>query len=140
MSHDDPLDAIWVKTEVVEGVQRQLLAKIILPFASVDPEKGSVHFKEAAEELNTKLQVLLYLLCRLALASRPDPVYTATVLPREIEKATGLSGGTVRPKISQLQQERLIHKSGEGYFVMPENMKRIYGEFESVIPTSTSES
>jgi hypothetical protein len=138
MDNEDPLEQVYVKIEQVEGDQRRLLAKIILPLASIEPEQGTVYFKQI-DNLNAKRKVLLYLLCRLALASRPNTAFAPTVSPKEIEKATRMSGGTVRPKLAELQQEHLIQKSGDGYFVSPHDLPRIYGEFEEYIPQSSDE-
>ena len=97
----DPLDQLFVKPEEIQGELRALLAKMVAPFAAIDPENGVIHFKLAADDLNAKQKVLVYLLSRLALASRPNAVYPASVSPREVEIATGLPGGTVRPKLAQ---------------------------------------
>ncbi|GEM_PF-1469737 len=138
MNHEDPLEDLYVKTEQVEGEQRKLLADIIRPFARMDPEQGNVYFTQV-NNLKPKLKVLLYLLCRLALASRPNPTFAAEVSPKEIEKATRIPGGTVRPKLLELHQEHFIQKSGEGYFVSPHDLPRIYGEFEEYMPHSSDE-
>lgn len=119
MSNNDPLEQIFVRTEQVEGEQRALLAQLILPFASVNPETGDVYFKATADELlNAKQKILVYLLCRLALASKAETSFSKYVSPKEIEIATGLPGGTVRPKLSQLvSEDKVVVKSGEGYVV-----------------------
>jgi hypothetical protein len=132
----DPLDQIFVKTEQVEGEQRALLAKMIFPFASIDPDSGEIYFKTTADDLNAKQKVLVYLLCRLALSTRPKATLSATVSPKEVELATNLPGGTVRPKLTQLVNERIARKNGDGYFLPPVNLNSAYKELQSAIEQS----
>jgi hypothetical protein len=134
----DPLDQLFVKPEDIKGEQRTLLAKMVSPFATIDAENGVVHFRLATDDLNAKQKVLIYLLARLALASRPNAVYPAAVSPREVEIATGLPGGTVRPKLMQLYDEHIAVKSGDGYSVSTTTLQRAYKELESVIESVTS--
>lgn len=132
----DPLDQIFVKPEQVEGEQRTLLAKMIFPFAGINPEDGEVHFKATADDLNAKQKVLIYLLCRLALSTRPNTPFSAATSPKEVERATGFPGGTVRPKLSQLVEERIAIKNGEGYLIPASNLHRAHKELEAVLPES----
>jgi hypothetical protein len=120
----DPLDQLFVRTEQVEGEQRAILAQLILPYASINADTGDVHFKATFDDLSTKQKLLLYLLCRLALSTRPNTTFTVAVSPIEIEKATMLPGGTVRPKLTELVKDRIIVKSGEGYYVPAVNLQR----------------
>lgn len=113
----DPLEQLYVKTEQVEGEQRALLAQLIFPYASINPDTGEVHFKATADDLNAKQRILIYLLCRLALSTRPNTAFTATVSPIEIEKVTFLPGGTVRPNLMDLVKRKVVAKSGSGYYV-----------------------
>ncbi len=120
----DPLDQLFVKTEQVEGEHKAILAQIILPYASINADTGEVHFKATFDDLGTKQKLLLYLLCRLALSTRPNTTFTVAVSPIEIEKATMLPGGTVRPKLTELVKERIVIRSGDGYSVPAVNLQR----------------
>lgn len=124
MEEVDPLDQIFVKPEQVAGEQRNLLAKLILPYASINADTGDVHFKSTFDDLSAKQKLLLYLLCRLALSTRPNTTITVAVSPMEIEKITMLPGGTVCPKLTELVKERIVVKSGEGYSVPAANLQR----------------
>ena len=130
----DPLEQVFVKPEQVEGQHRALLAKLIFPFAGINAESGEVHFKPTADDLNSKQKILVYLLCRLALSTRPNTSFSAAVSPKEVEHGTNLPGGTVRPKLSQLVDERIVLKSGDGYMVPASSLNRALKELESAIP------
>lgn len=124
MTQEDPLDQLFVKSEQVEGEQRAKLARLILPYASINADTGSVHFKATYDDLGTKQRILVYLLCRLALSTRPNTTFTVAVSPKEIEKDTMLPGGTIRPKLTELVRDRIVVKSGDGYSVPAVNIQR----------------
>jgi hypothetical protein len=131
MTTSDPLDQVFVKTEEVVGEQRALLAQLIFPYAAINPETGEVHFKATADDLSAKQKILVYLLCRLALSTRPNTNFTATVSPIEITKDTMLKGGTVRPNLMDLVNQNVVAKSGDGYYVAPIQLHRA----KNILPT-----
>ena len=124
MNEQDPLEQIFIKTEQVVGEQRALLAKLIFPFASVNPESGEVHLKPTADDLTAKQKIVVYLLCRLALSTRPNTEFSATASPIEIEKSTMIPGGTIRPKLMELVKSRVVFKSGDGYYIHVSSLRR----------------
>ena len=114
---DDPLDTVFDTPEELEGVKRERLAKMITPFAIVDPENGTFFTKPRWNDLTAKQKVLVYLLSRLALSIR-NPDFSKIVTPKDIEEATELPGGTVRPKLSELLKDRVVYRDKEsGYYV-----------------------
>ena len=127
----DPLDQLFINPEQVEQEQREELAKLILPYAAINRETGNVYFKPTTDELNSKQKVILYLLCRLALSALPDTPFPRFVSPKEIERATELPGGTIRPKLTQLVDEKIVVKSGEGYRISPTSLHRVKAAWPS---------
>jgi hypothetical protein len=121
----DPLDQIFTDTEQVEQAQREELAALIIPYAAVNRQTGAVYFKPTTDELNSKQKLILYLLCRLALSALPDSPFPKFVTPKEIERDTELPGGTIRPKLTQLVDEKIVVKSGEGYRITPTSLHRV---------------
>jgi hypothetical protein len=132
---EDPLDDLFVKKEEVEGENKALLARMIRPFASMDPETGEVFFNEEGDALTVKHKILVYLLCRLALFTRPNSVFPAAVSPKDIEAGTHIAGGTLRPKLKELADDRVVVKSGDGlYQITGSTLRRAFRELERVIP------
>jgi len=130
----DPLDAIFVTTEELEGELREKLAKMILPFVRINPEKGTISFNLTGQKLATKQKVLIYLLSRLALSTR-NPEFQATVLPKNIESETELPGGTVRPKLTELIREKVVFQDDQGrYSVRSSSIHKSWAILESAIP------
>ena len=121
---NDPLEVIFVKPEQIEGEKRALLAKMLQPFVQIDPENGRIQLTLKGDKLNAKEKILIYLLSRLALFTFTEEKYPLATSPKEIENALNLPGGTIRPNLSQLVNERIAAKKGEGYYVPSQNLNR----------------
>jgi hypothetical protein len=128
----DPLDELVVKSEEVEGENRKILAKLLIPHVQIDPEQGTIYFVKQPSDLNTKEQVLVVLLAKLALAQKnQDITYIAT--PKYIEEVSGLPGGTVRPKLAELIKQKVIAKSSVGYYIEAKNLYKARAVLEHTI-------
>lgn len=116
---DDPLDAVFDTPEKLEGKRRERLAQMLVPFAVIDPENGTFHPRKLWYDLNAKRKVLVFLLSRLALADR-NPDFPNGVSPKDVEKETELPGGTIRPKLKELEKDRIAHRTQDNlYLVRP---------------------
>lgn len=124
------LEQLVVKREQLERRQKEMLVKMVIPFAAIEPESGRVHIKAPFDELNAKHKVLVYLLARLALSALPDAKLPKSTSPKEIEMGTGLSGGTVRPMLTKLVGERLVVKDDNGYYVSPAALTKASKDLE----------
>lgn len=128
----DPLDELVVKSEEVEGENRKILARILKPHVQIDPEKGTIYFVKQPSNLNTKEQVLVVLLAKLALAQK-NPDISPITTPKELEEISGLPGGTVRPKLGELVKEKVIAKSSVGYYIEAVNLYKARAVLEDTI-------
>ena len=131
---DDPLDQLFVTDEEVIEDSRALLFKMVSPFAQIKSGSGQVDYKEAADALNAKQKILIYLLCRLAIALKNGANAADPVLPRDIELATDLPGGTVRPRVKMLLDDRIVTRTDAGYAVQTGGLRRAFKELEAVLP------
>ncbi len=130
---NDPLDEIFKRAEEIEGTRRALLARMVVPFATVEVESGRVYFKPEADKLTTKQKILVYLLARLALSQRSGDLAVAAVLPREIQDGTSLPGGTVRPQLQKLVQEHVVQNSDGRYSVQPGALERAHKQLAMLL-------
>ncbi len=128
---NDPLEVLFVKPEQLEGEKRSLLAKTLQPFVQIDPENGKILLTLKGDKLTAKEKVLVYLLSRLALFTFTEEKYPLAASPKEIEIAINLPGGTIRPNLSQLVNERVVLKKGEGYVLPSQNLMRAHELLES---------
>lgn len=117
MSKDstDPIEELIVSSETIEGEKRRILVDLLKPHVRLDPDTGAIHFLKYPPDLLPKHQVLVYLMAKLALAAY-KPAYKASAKPKEISDATRLPGGTVRPALRRMLDERVIAQGEEGYF------------------------
>jgi hypothetical protein len=129
---NDPLDQLVMKVEEVEGESRKLLASLLVPHVRMDPETGKIFFVPYPPKLNTKQHVLVYLLAKLALAQKNEK-FDAVATAKIVEEATGLPGGTVRPKLTELFKDRIISKSDAGYFVEVSNLYKASSLLEETL-------
>lgn len=128
----DPLDEVITKSDEVEGDYRRLLADLLKPHIRIDPEKGSIYFMGQPPKLNTKQHVLTFLLAKLAM-SQKNPEIAPIATSKEIEEGTGLPGGTVRPKLSELFNEKVISKGSSGYFIESINLYKARSILETTL-------
>lgn len=132
----DPLDEIFDSPEALEGERRDRLAKMVVPFATVDPEHGIFHPKGRWHQLTAKKRVLVFFLARLALSAK-NPEFPNTLTSKEVEEGTELPGGTVRPKISELLKDRVVFQNNDGsYSLRPTalSLSKAWAVLEDSIP------
>jgi len=114
---DDPLDNIFKKPEDIDINRKTILANILNPYARIDVENGTFLPTILWENLGSKDKILVFLVARLALSTR-NKLFTSCASPKEIENMTEIPGGTVRPKLKALYEDKLISKNDiGGYFV-----------------------
>jgi DNA-binding IclR family transcriptional regulator len=63
-------------------------------------------------------------MAKLALELK-NPAYSRHASPAEIERETGIPGGTIRPKIRELLDEGVVRQDEDGYFVEPITFRAI---------------
>ena len=132
----DPFDEIFEAPEELEGLNRDRVAKMIKPFAMIDPENGTFYTKAAWIELTSKRKVLIFLLARLALSTR-NPGFSKVVTAKEVEDSTELPGGTVRPKLGELVKDRIAYREKDsGYDIRSTSMSinNAWALMEDVLP------
>ncbi len=117
------LDELVIDTQELD---RELAARLLAPYLRLDRRTGDVVPLPSWDELPTEGRVLLYLLARRAMRALGLPVAGAAATPVEIERATGIPGGSVRPALRRLLKARAVAKSdGAGYIVPNYAMARV---------------
>lgn len=108
-------------------VDEELLAAILLPYTRIEKESGKITFTEEWSKLNNKNKILIYLAARKALVTIKmlDKEEEAQA-PNEIEAITGIKGGSLRPALMELLQEKLIAKNPNGYYVPGFKLRTLY--------------
>ena len=107
-------------------LDRDLVAGLLAPYLRIDRSTCEVIPLAPWDEAPNETRVLLYLLARRAMRALSLPVKQDAASPVEIERATGIPGGSVRPALKRLLKARAVAKqTGTGYIVPNYAMNRV---------------
>lgn len=125
MEMGNPLEDLLVDADAVDLGRP---AAALKPYAAIDTKTGRLHFHPPYEGLTTRRKVLVCLLGQKAshLLGRID---SERLSPKQLEACTGLPGGTVRAKLTELKQDRtaVVDEHG-GYAIAPHQLSRAVQE------------
>ncbi len=110
------LDELFVSGKEID---QELVVKILSPFLKIDLNSCTIVPNEKWLELNNELKIILFLVARKAMKYRGLAIDSEGVLPSEVEKETGIKGGSLRPKLKQLLEQRIISKTDGGRYIVP---------------------
>lgn len=100
-------------------LDRELVASFLWPYLRIDgPTRGIIPQAGWADVPN-EARVLLYLVARKAMRALALPLAEEAASPLEIERATGIPGGSVRPALKRLLKGRLIERELAHGYVVP---------------------
>ena len=103
-----------------EELDRQLLAEVLLPFVGIDPARKEIVPKEAWSGLNAEGKILIVLLTRKAMYAMPEVgIGVEGLASKEVEVATGVKGGTLRPTLTRMKKKGLISQDGQKRYYIP---------------------
>jgi hypothetical protein len=115
---DHITDSAKLKEEEIES--------IIADFLKYDPAHKAVVFLPKTHELSSEKKILLYLVALrgwLFVVKENPPA--ADALPREIERVTGVRGGTLRPILRSLAQSKMVDSRKGRYEIPAHNLGRV---------------
>jgi hypothetical protein len=99
-------------------IDRELVATFLKPYLRIDGPTCGIIPLPAWGDVPNEARVLLYLVARKAMRALNLPLGTEAATPQEIERATGIPGGSVRPALKRLLKARLVEREiGMGYIV-----------------------
>jgi len=110
------LESLFVSgKEIDEG----LLVKILSPFLRIDQNSCSIIPNERWLQLNNELKIILFLIARKAMKLRGLPIDNEGATPSEIGEEIGLKGGSVRPKLRSLFEQKIISRTDDARYFVP---------------------
>lgn len=127
MMEVDPLDDLFVDKAKLD---RALLARLIQPYIRLygNTDKAGVTTTPNWRELNIAQKIMTYLLGRKALRLKGLlSEEEEKCSPSEIEEQTGIKGGSIRPNLSKLLDERLLQQEAGKYWVPDYALTEIQG-------------
>ena len=107
-------------------MDRELVGTILRPYLRIDGATCEVIPLPPWDNAPNEVRVVLYLLARRAMRALALPLERDAATPVEIERATGIPGGSVRPALKRLLKARIVAKqAGLGYIVPNYAMSRV---------------
>ncbi len=107
-------------------LDRELVGALLAPYLRIDRATCEVVPLPPWDEAPNEVRVLLYLLARRAMRALDLPLSRDAATPVEIERATGIPGGSVRPALKRLLKARVVAKQATiGYIVPNYAMSRV---------------
>jgi hypothetical protein len=101
------------------AVDLELLASTLEAKVRLDVRQGGVSFLQGVRStLSNRQQILTLLLAQLALHIL-EPQHPAGLRPQEIEARTGIKGGTLRPILKTLTDDRVIRSDASKAYYVP---------------------
>ena len=99
-------------------IDRELVATFLKPYLRIDGPTCGILPQAGWTEVPNEARVLLYLVARKAMRELDLPLPEEAATPLEIERATGIPGGSVRPALKRLLKARLVERDlATGYLV-----------------------
>lgn len=115
-THDDPLSRLVVNDA---GINRELLAITLEKRIRLDLGNGTFSFLNGARsQLNSRKQVLVALLAQKALHLLKAE-FSEGLRPQEIERVTGIKGGTLRPVLKMLVERQMLRNDQTAGYIVP---------------------
>lgn len=111
-----------------DELNEEILVETLKPYLGIGDQTGSLIFEEKFEELNSEQKTLVSMLALKAMHEL-DMREEERIGPTELAKLTGISEGTIYPKVSGLEKEGLLEKDDEGQYRVPNHkIKRVQDE------------
>lgn len=120
-------------------LREEEIEAIVADFLKYDPSNEAVVLLPKAQSLSVEQKILLYLVALRGwhfVVKENTPA--ADALPKEIEKATGVRGGTLRPTLRALVQSRMLDSRKGRYEIPAHNLGRVREAISSGVSTLTS--
>lgn len=100
-------------------LNKDLVAEILAPHLRIDADTCEVLPTATWPSQSAETKALLYLIARKAMVALELPLRTEGATPQEIELATGVVGGTLRPVLKRLLDKHSLTRSRDGRYSVP---------------------
>jgi hypothetical protein len=104
-----------------EELDREALAGLLGPLVRLNKDRpGAIIPQDPWSRMSNDGRILTYLLARKAMCAvslLPEEAEAAT--PADVEQATGLPGGSVRPGLRRLVEQRLVREPAPHQYSVP---------------------
>jgi hypothetical protein len=122
---DDPLSDLLLDADEID---RTLLANSLKNLLGIDNKSGRVVPKPGFNSLSARNKVLAFVLAKKA-AQLLGVLESELANPKQISEESGIPDGTVRPKLRELIEGKLLSQADGGdYYVAQHQLSRVISE------------
>ena len=100
-------------------INTDLVAEILAPFVRLDADSSDILPTTAWAGLSSETKILLYLLARKAMIALQMSISVEGATPQEIERSTGVIGGTLRPILKRHLGARFVARGQDARYFVP---------------------
>jgi len=104
------------------------IERIVSPYVRYDVEAREIHFMPAFAALSNKAKILVYLVALQGWRFVADEAMQVDARPSDIEAATGIPGGSVRPTLSALAESHHLTERDGRYSVRSTSLSVVEAE------------
>src|ERR1700722_10404573 len=104
------------------------IERIVEPHVRYDIDAKEIHFTPAFRGLSNKLKILVYLVALQGWRFVTDETIPADARPADVEAATGIAGGSLRPTLRALSESHHVSERDSRYSVRGTTFPSIEGE------------
>lgn len=114
-----------------DELNEDILVETLQPYLGIGDQTGSLIFEKKFDDLNSEQKTLVSMLALKAMHEL-DIREEEKIGPTELADLTGISEGTIYPKVSGLEKEGLLEKDDEGrYWVPNHKIKRVQNQVKT---------
>jgi hypothetical protein len=114
-----------------DDLNEEILVETLKPYLGIGDQTGSLIFEEKFDELNSEQKTLVSMLALKAMHEL-DIREEEKIGPTELADLTGISEGTIYPKVSGLEKDGLLEKDDNGrYWVPNHKIKRVQNQVKT---------
>ena len=119
-----------LKDLVVEkgALDEAMIERIVEPYLRYDVDAKEIHFTHAFTSLPNKAKILVYLVALQGWRFVTEEPMPEDARPAEIEAATGILGGSLRPTLHNLSESRQVYERKSRYSVRGTSLSMIEAE------------
>lgn len=110
------------------ALDEDAIERIVGPYVRYDVDAKEIHFTPAFASLSNKAKILAYLIALQGWRFVTDEPTPSDARPADIEAATGIPGGSLRPVLRSLSENRLVFERNSRYSVRGTSFPAIEAE------------
>src|SRR4051812_34111702 len=110
------------------ALDEAVIERIVEPYVRYDVDAKEIHFMPAFAGLSNKAKILVYLVALQGWRFVTDEPRLSDARPADIEAATGIPGGSLRPVLRGLSENHQVSERGSRYSIRGTSFSAVEAE------------